>query len=700
MYRTADGTCNNLRNSKWGSAFIPMRRFQPPEYADGVSEPRTTSVDGSQLPSARLVSREVHETDRGQQEMSSLTHMLMQWGQFVDHDITSAPHQTDPQRKGINVYKIYHKHVSVSLFREACFPIDVPPGDRKFRFTSCLNFVRSLQTTDANCRTEPVEQLNQITAYLDGSMVYGSSQEEQNNLRAFSGGRLKVSDHDLLPEDREESCVKTRARDFCFKAGDGRVNEQMGLASLHTVWMREHNRIADELVKLNPSWSDDKVFQEARKIVGALIQHITFTEWLPIILNEEYMGNNNLFVKPRGFYDPYNPNMDASIRNVFATAAFRFGHSLVNTFFSQLSQGFRDNGRHLIKEAFGRTAHILANNGEGVNTYIRGMLIDRPQKGDRFITTQLTDHLFEDTFGKSLDLASLNIQRGRDHGLPGYNVWRNWCGLSTSNSFQGMQGLQQGAAQKFSSLYRFTDDVDVFPGGLSEINIPGGMVGSTFACIIANQFRAIREGDRFWYERPEKTGFTEAQLNSIKRTGLSRVLCANTNIQKIQPNAFWQPTQRKPLEPCESYPDVDLTLWVEGNENGNGRNSNGGNIVPQPHWSMWGKWSECRNGIRRKMRVCLNGNSCQGRGSSSKQCIANGNQGQGTQGQDQGGWSAWSAWSDCYQSKQWRWRQCYGVPTFCVGPSASSRACGTSRHIPKYCQVPFFRSSGICDSFF
>ena len=91
----------------------------------------------------------------------------------------------------------------------------------------------------------------------------------------------------------------------------------------HTVWMREHNRVAGRLQELNPGWSDEKLYQEARRIVIAELQHITYTEWLPIILGPSYMDNNNMSPRPAGYSRKYNKDVNPGITNVFATAAFR-----------------------------------------------------------------------------------------------------------------------------------------------------------------------------------------------------------------------------------------------------------------------------------------------------------------------------------------------------------------------------------------
>lgn len=242
----------------------------------------------------------------------------------------------------------------------------------------------------------------------------------------------------------------------------------MGLASLHTIWMREHNRLASQLALLNPSWNDEKLFQEARKIVAAMMQHITYSEWLPLILNKQHMNSLQLTPKKKGFSDSYDPGIDASIRNAFATAAFRFGHTLVRSVFHRVDDSGKKMGNNnmLLKDMFARPNAIFEPNGKGVSTLVRGLLLDPVQTPDRFVSNQLTNHLFEDPRGQSLDLAALNIQRGRDHGIPPYNVWRVWCGLPRAMTFgTGRGGLTDhgaDAAAKLQRVYAYVNHLHLF----------------------------------------------------------------------------------------------------------------------------------------------------------------------------------------------------------------------------------------------
>ena len=115
-----------------------------------------------------------------------------------------------------------------------------------------------------------------------------------------------------------------------IEIGDSRCTEQPQLAVMHTLWAREHNRIASKLSSLNPTWSDESVFQETRRIVIAEIQHITYNEFLPNILNSTTVSQYSLAPLSSGFFTNYSSSLTSGpISNEFATAAFRMGHSMV-----------------------------------------------------------------------------------------------------------------------------------------------------------------------------------------------------------------------------------------------------------------------------------------------------------------------------------------------------------------------------------
>lgn len=116
---------------------------------------------------------------------------------------------------------------------------------------------------------------------------------------------------------------------YCFDTGDDRSNVQLQLTVLHTIWLRHHNQIAEVLSQINPHWSDEQLYQEARKIVGAMIQHITYNEFLPIVVGRHAMNKFGLNLVKYGYYHGYDPKINPGVRVEFQAAAFRFGHSIV-----------------------------------------------------------------------------------------------------------------------------------------------------------------------------------------------------------------------------------------------------------------------------------------------------------------------------------------------------------------------------------
>jgi peroxidase len=345
-YRTYNASCNNLQNPLWGTSGSPFERTLLPEYGDGIWTPKAAK-SGESLPSARLVSINIVPDINNPSELD--THNVMQWGQFVDHDITHTPlfRLGNKNSSGIQCCtEDGSDPVEQIVFHPQCLPIGIPANDPFFRQHGqrCMNFVRSLPGPQASCTFGYAEQQNQITHLHDSSQVYGNDEEDALALREHRAGKMKTyknrepSSKDLLPqvEERlaEDECAidsrKQRSQNQkCFKAGDSRSNEHPGLTAYHTVWVREHNRLAGELAYLNPHWGDERLYQEARRILVAEMQHITYNEWLPIVLGTDYMDQLDILPVTHGHSNKYSATVNPTILNSFATAAFRFGHTLI-----------------------------------------------------------------------------------------------------------------------------------------------------------------------------------------------------------------------------------------------------------------------------------------------------------------------------------------------------------------------------------
>jgi hypothetical protein len=131
------------------------------------------------------------------------------------------------------------------------------------------------------------------------------------------------------------------------------------------------------------------------------------------------------------------------------------------------------------------------------------------------------------------DLASLNIQRGRDHGISGYNDVREALGLSRITSFDDPI-FKGDSGQRLASVYSSPDQVDLWVGGLAEKGQGEALFGSTFSTILNDQFSRLRDGDRFWYQNR----FSGAELNELNNLKLSDIIERNTGIQQIQDDVF------------------------------------------------------------------------------------------------------------------------------------------------------------------
>ena len=578
-FRTIDGTCNNLDFPFLGAADTAVARLIPSQYEDGIGSLRgglqnrqspflPVSPFDAPNPSPRIISQTVI---RNVSEDEGLSHMLMQWGQFLDHDLSLSPELEDECP-----HRVDRENCE---FTEICEPIRVPDRDPIFGIGTknngnCIAFSRSL----AACEPEdeplltggltPREQLNVLTSYIDGSMIYGSDEELAKRIRKYSGGLLlegfakpglqpelpRIFPNENVREDGVEPFVQCPdpGQNGCFLAGEVRVNEQIVLTIMHTLWFREHNRIARELARINPGWGDERLYQEARRIVGALVQKITYLDYLPLILGKKVY---DIVIGP---YKGYDPRIDPSVTNAFATAAYRYGHTLIRPFFDRLGLLYKplDIGPLDLLNAFFNPD--VFREGFGTDPILRGLASQNARRVDEFLSSALTNNLFRE----QLDLASLNLQRGRDHGLAPWLTYKRFCitvfpkllALLPPEDFENTLTLV-----RFLQLYGSLDTVDLWIGGIAEQRLAGSLLGLTFSCLFGIQFANTRDGDRFYYSRPGI--FEPDQLASIQQHTLSSVICDNTdNIKVIQRDAFKTDQVRVP---CSEIPRLNLELFKE-----------------------------------------------------------------------------------------------------------------------------------------
>lgn len=494
--RTINGENNNLSNPLLNSILTQLARLVDSDYGDGIS-----SLAGDDRPSPRVISNIV-VAQNGQSIPNTIgtSDFLWQWGQFLDHDIDLTEGVTPPDFVNIQV----------------------PTGDEFFDPDENggveILFNRSIFDPSTGTGIDnPRQQENEITGWIDASNVYGSDQAKADLLKADdfeTSGKLKTSAGNLLPFD---------VSGFFFIAGDVRVNEQVGLTSMHTLFVREHNRLAEEIAEDDSDLTGEQIYEKARKIVGAQMQVITYNEFLPALL-----GKKNALSKYKG----YDQNVDSTIFNVFSTAAYRFGHSALSPTLLRLDEDGEDIGSLELKDAFFQPGIIIS---DGIEPILRGLASQLHQKVDSMIVDAVRNFLFGEPGEGGFDLASLNIQRGRDHGLPSYNDVREQLGLGAISDFDEISSNPEIQERLFEA-YGSVDNIDVWVGGLSEDPVNGGHVGELFAEIISLQFEVLRDGDRFWYERhlPKKL------VNYVEKTTLSDIIKRNTDIgNELQKNVFF-----------------------------------------------------------------------------------------------------------------------------------------------------------------
>ncbi|TMM07296.1 MAG: peroxidase [Actinobacteria bacterium] len=557
--RTLDGSGNNLLRSDLGRAGMPYLRVAAPNYAEGLG----SMVGG---PSPRYVSNRIFN-DVGQNLFSEndVSQWGWAWGQFLDHDLGLRD-----ERPAENVSIPFDKADRLEQFRNDLGVID---------------FARTPAAPDTGVDS-PRQQLNTVSSYIDASNVYGVDKTRLEWLRtgpldgsmADNRADLLLTRDGYLPRAGARGNVAEAPKMDLFGgqvgrpaeavvAGDVRANENIALTAIHTLFAREHNRIVAALPRSLPA---ETKFQIARRVVGAEIQYITYKQFLPAL---------GVRLDP---YRSYDPTVNPGLSNEFAVVGYR-AHSMIHgefdvtvkagTFPQEVLNGFRGAGITVkaaggnvkltvpLDLAFGNPAllHTI-----GVGAILKSLASEREYKNDEQIDNSLRSVLFQvpkpgvanpaacgspvvnpDCFRGVQDLGAIDIQRGRDHGMPSYNELRRAYGLPPKRSFTAITGEATGRlplgisiddphsldfvrlrdadgnivplgsnnaredavvgirrttlAARLKAIYGSVDKLDAFVGMLAERHVPGTEFGRLQLAIWKKQFEALRDGDRFFY---------------------------------------------------------------------------------------------------------------------------------------------------------------------------------------------------------
>ncbi len=616
--QSLDGSGNNLAHPTWGKAGLPYSRVAPARYADGRSAPVTG-------PNSRFISnRAINDVNQNVFSERGNTQWVWTWGQFLDHTfgLRLGGAGNDPQGETANIP--FNRNDPLETFTNDL---------------GVIGFSRSVPAPGTGV-TNPREQVNSLPSYIDGFAIYGPNDQRLEWLRdgpvdgnmannqatlMLSGGYLPDRTARGNPSTAPVMDVDGRLRgapNTAVVSGDVRANENIALTATHTLFAREHNRIVSQLPN---TLTDEQKFQIARRVVIAEQQYVTYNEWLPTVgvRLPAYTG--------------YKAGVNATLSNEFATVGYRM-HSMIHGEFeietdrdrytdSRLD-AFRQQGIKVEVSQDGEEVELAVPlnvaffnpallKDIGIGPLLKAIGGDEPQyKNDALIDNQLRSVLFQipkpgqtgciepvdpACFRGVVDLGAIDIERGRDHGMPSYNQLRQAYGLPAKTSFAAIVGSQgesfpadpeltpgneindpdsldftelfdrngapialdsevasaqavnakrrTGLAARLRAVYGSVDRVDAFMGMIAEPRVGGSELGELQQAIWAKQFQALRDGDRFFYGNDPGLAAIRTAYGIDFRHSLSEIIAANTDIPADELSATVFTIPDEPLEP-------------------------------------------------------------------------------------------------------------------------------------------------------
>lgn len=463
IFRPVSGYCTSPTNPTWGQANSPHFSYIPG---------RSSSIPtGQSLKSPREISNILCAQSSNTRNSHRLNQLFTFFGQFLDHNLALTPENP-----------------------KDTLDIQVPASDPRLN-TAKLPFKRSVRTTKGVASGQ--RPLNSLTSAVDLVAVYGADPARNAALleldaKRLPTGKLKVSHDGLMPHNTVGMSNTPDTGKHYFLAGDKRCNEHPVLTAMHTIFMREHNRLVDVLKERIPSLSGKMRYEFARKLNVAQFQKIVFEEFYPAIIGSK-------LAPYRGFQRKVNP----TVSDIFAGAAFRIGHTLVGMDIPRRGASMEQLAPIQKEDMFFK--HASKFSSAQVDNLVRGVANSFAQEVDLKVVDLLRNFLFSNVKTmEGFDLVALNLQRGRDHALPKFNEIRALFGIAKAKSFSGISKNAETVRNLAQAYDDNVDDVEAFVGLIGEDHMAGSGVGRTMAAVWRAEFTRLRDGDQFFYLNSQK----------------------------------------------------------------------------------------------------------------------------------------------------------------------------------------------------
>lgn len=606
IYRKPNGECNNLKYKWWGAAFTPYQRLLEPEYTyrpdKNETVPRISSKTNEPLPNVRLVTtalgtRKIH---------SGLNFWFTFFGQLLAHDLAHTGESPYGSCKcGSENPECFNIWVNSENEEKAKGLPDFFSIDEIKMTQECIPFTRSNDVKHVfDCAFKNREHYTISTHFIDLDNVYGASDDTARNIRTYAGGLLK---YDFVPGSEKESlpvldinqCIRNQNSEGkqwksigCIFSGDERAGDITFLTAAHLLFTRTHNYIAKGLYGVNKHWSDETLYQEAKKINIAIFQNIVYSEYLPILLGPDQMEIFGLDTLKSGYSYNYDDYLYPNNYNEFVTAGFRL-HQTIHTDVQQLSHDYTeaDPTNRLVISSFRMNQFDYYERisdlfvwALGFGTYVSNFQVTA---GINHMLPLVPDNDNHDRFS----LPAFNVQRGRDHGIPGYAAYRKLSGGNFPDTWEDISDAEMKSITTLKTLYETPQELDLWIGLIAEVPDNDFLLPPLQRWLVAKNFFHSKFGDRFYFENgnDEKTRFTEKQLDHIRTLKISNMMCIGfgdeIEYNKIPEYGFFIPKKvfdayvfRNPsdntiqefdavvtnnLRSCDLIPKIDFNLWKD-----------------------------------------------------------------------------------------------------------------------------------------